>query len=187
MTRRATTLTLSLALAASVALPTAGSAFASRPGGPEPTSTSTATATPTATGTPTARPTERPAPRPTVTRAVRAPKLVVAGTLAAVDPAANRITVTVHGGREKALRDQDVVVALTPTTVLRQDGAVVTAAALRPGGHVNAQVTRAADGSFTATRVTVEREDDRPTSSPTSSATSSPTSSATSSPTATRS
>jgi hypothetical protein len=185
MTRRATTLTLSLALAASVALPTAGSAFASRPGGPEPTSTATATAT--ATGTPTARPTEHPAPRPTVTRAVRAPKLVVAGTLAAVDPAANRITVTVHGGREKALRDQDVVVALTPTTVLRQDGAVVTAAALRTGGHVNAQVTRAADGSFTATRVTVEREDDRPTSSPTSSATSSPTSSATSSPTATRS
>ncbi|WP_380170814.1 DUF5666 domain-containing protein [Kineococcus sp. DHX-1] len=166
MNRRTTAVTVGLVLAAAIALPTAGSASAARPAGPEPTATSTATATAPVTGRPTAR--------PTVTRGVRVPQLVVAGTLTAVDTAGNRITVAVHGGRDKLQRGQDVVVALTSATVLRQDGAVVTPADLRVGGHVSVRCTRAADGSLTATRVTVETGEDSPTSSPTSSPTRSP-------------
>ncbi|GAB3455156.1 DUF5666 domain-containing protein [Kineococcus endophyticus] len=163
MNRRTTAVTVGLVLAAVVALPTAGSAVAARPAGPEPTATSTATATATAPVT------GRPSARPTVTRGVRVPQLVVAGTLAAVDTAGNRITVTVHGGRDKLQRGQDVVVALTSATVLRQGGAQVEPADLRVGGHVSVRATRAADGSLTATRVTVESGEDSPTSSPTSS------------------
>ncbi|PRY13351.1 hypothetical protein [Kineococcus rhizosphaerae] len=184
MTRRTTTLTLSLALAAAIAVPTAGSAVAARPGTPQPTATSTATSTAPATSTATATATAQPGKgsAPVVTRRVRTPQLVVTGTLKAVDAATGRLTVSVHGGRDKSLRGKDLTVVLGAKTVLRQDGAVVAPAALRTGGHVNVQGARAADGTLSAARVTVESGEDHATDDPTATPTGTPTATATTTP-----
>ena len=192
MHRRTATLTLSLGLAAALAVPSAAVA-AGGPGPARPTTstapTATTTATPTATptGTPTGTPTaSRTGAAPVVTRGVRSARTVLQGTLSAVDAAAGRLTVTVHGGRDKSVRGQDVVVALAPGAVLRQDGAVVTVAGLRTGGHVSVQAVRAQDGTLTASRVTVQSGEDSPTASPTTAPTASPTTTApTASPSAT--
>jgi hypothetical protein len=192
MHRRTAALTLSLGLTAALAVPSAAVA-AGGPGPARPTTstapTATATAAPTATPTttPTGTPTaSRTGAAPVVTRGARSARTVLQGTLSAVDAAAGRLTVTVHGGRDKSVRGQDVVVALAPGAVLRQDGAVVTVAALRTGGHVSVQAVRAKDGTLTASRVTVQSGEDSattapPTASPTASApTASPSATATS-------
>ena len=182
MTRRTGNFTLALALAGAVTLSTAAGAMAAGPTGAH--SGNERATSMAAPGTVSKRPSVQAAP--VVSRAVRAPKLVVSGTLKAVSSAGAKITVTVQGGRDKSARGQDVVIAVGTATVLRQDGVAVAASGLRVGGHVSVQCVRAADGSLTAIRVTAEvghgdpSDTSTPTPVPTSTSTTAPSAASTS-------
>jgi hypothetical protein len=77
-------------------------------------------------------------------------KVVHEGTVTAVS--ATSITITVHGGREKALRDKPLVVVVTATTEVRRNDAAATISSVKVGDHANIKGTKIAD-VFTATRI----------------------------------
>jgi hypothetical protein len=105
-------------------------------------------------------------------------QFVAAGRLVSVDPAAGTLTVTVHGGREKALRGHTLTVTVTAATRIRRNATGAALTDLLPGDHLNVKGTKTAT-TYTATRISAEATDTpEPTPSspvPTTTATPEPT------------
>lgn len=98
-------------------------------------------------------------------------KFVHAGTVTGVDLAAGTVTLTVHGGRDKALRGKPLTVKTTATTKVTRGDAVATLAAVVVGDHVNVKGTKAGS-AYVATRVSAapaeaadDTDDDKDTDS----------------------
>jgi hypothetical protein len=117
-------------------------------------------------------------------------KFVAAGRLVSVDPAAGTLTLTVRGGRDKALRGHLLTVTVTSRTTVRRNDDAADLGDLLPGDHVNVKGTKTAM-TYTATRVSAGAADTPdPTPSapvPTATATPAPTTSMTPEPTPTTS
>jgi hypothetical protein len=77
-------------------------------------------------------------------------KVVLQGTVTAVAPTS--ITITVHGGRWKALRGTSVVFVVTTTTKVTRNDADSTIASVKVGDHANIKGTKV-DAVYTAVRI----------------------------------
>ena len=83
------------------------------------------------------------------------------GTVRSVDAAAGTLTVTVKGGRDKAVRGTDVTVTVPAAATVRREATDGTETAISladvvAGERARVKGVRAADGTVTATRVSVE-------------------------------
>jgi hypothetical protein len=85
-------------------------------------------------------------------------RFVAAGQLVSVDAAGGTATFLVRGGKDKALRKQQLTVTVVSTTVVRRNGAVVPLADLVAGDHVNVSGLRTGT-AYAALRVTAEGAD----------------------------
>ena len=110
--------------------------------------------------------------------------LSAGGTVTAVDAAAGTLTLTVKGGRDKALRDAPLTVTLAKGAKVTRAGAVVELSAVQVGDRVHVMGTRTGTG-YSVVRVSAAASDDaqpqpeptpvpQPTPTPTQSATPAP-------------
>ena len=109
-------------------------------------------------------------------------RFTLGGRLVSADDAGSTVTVRVQGGKDKALRRQQVTVTVSSTAVVRRNGAVVALTDLVAGDHVRVSGLRTGT-TYAASRVVAEGVAvPTPTDSPTPAPAPTPTGTGTESP-----
>lgn len=100
----------------------------------------------------------------------KARTVVYAGTVTAVDVQAATLTLTVHGGRDKKVRNTSLTLTVPDSVKVIRNGQNATLAAIQTGDRVNVQ-TRQTTQAVTVTRVVAKAVDSTPETEPTTPAT----------------